>query len=300
MDNTQDHYTIHYQRYESAKETHRKKYELSKTKPEKPNARKHITWHHFVVGLILVASTIVSASHTLPVVFESYSFVDPIFVFPLVISTFVMVELAAIYWSYTRILKKHDDGNKIDIDKPLKFGVYLSVGAIFAFNGYGVLDTGLQLSGVVWEFVRLIIFFWVACIAPASAWLSGENLAIQSIKINQMNEQLMKQYEQDLEKWNADLENDWNSNMRNYGIKIKVDKPKQPQLQSGVGNVPQIPKNVQNGNKLESALEHYRKHPNDVKVSPNRLARQLGISKTYMYQARDLYYAEIGEDNETD
>jgi len=158
----------HAEKYEQAHNAHLRKYALMNPIPKEPKATSLITWHHWVVTLILIASAIVSASHTLPVALgvihnspntptetgpEQPEVIDYI----LAIATFVMIEVTAIYFAYSHIVNIGDSVGSKDVAQLLKRGMKFTVGAMLAINIYGVLSTSdlIQTTSTMWILIGI-------------------------------------------------------------------------------------------------------------------------------------------------
>ncbi len=243
MDNTNTPtvFEAHAERYEQAYNAHVRKWIIVNPRPKEPTASSLITWHHWVVGLILIASAIVSASHTLPVVLGEIDKIDNVDIsdpsaidYILAVATFIMIEVTAIYFAYSHITNSHNGIDIPDITQPLKVGVMFTVGAMFAINIYGVLSvTGLiETVSFIWKALGIGIYLWVACIPPVNAYLCGDVLAINVIQLKAQNEVYYNDYLDDMESWRTKLENSWNAKKKDYGVSIKVSVPSIPQTDS--------------------------------------------------------------------
>ena len=308
QEESQDIFIEHARRYEQAYHAHVKKYILFNPQPKEPEMTELITWHHWVVAVILIASAVISASHTLPVVLQGNEEMHPAVAFVLAVATFIMIELTAIYFSYAHVVSTSDEYQPHDKRKPLKIGVVSAAGAMFAINIYGVLDQSGKLPTdenfiVFWSWVAIFIYLWVASIPPINAYLCGDILAINVLGLKQENSVALDDYDEAMEQWRTSLENSWNNKKREYGDSIKVSKPMTPTLPhetENSGNKNNSSNSIPIGNNgmetgygfqrnssaLDKALEHYKNHPEDLKINPIELGERLGIGKSTMYKAR--------------
>jgi hypothetical protein len=277
----------HAQVYESAYNAHVKKYSLRNPPPQKPQAQMLISWHHVVVTIILIASALVSASHTLLVVFKAYpDQINPVLAGFLAFITFIMVEVTAVYLAYTDIIENTTIDETPSIKKPVRIGLFIVVGAMFAMNIYGVLNTSGTVSGGLWEIVGILIFLWVACIAPANAYIAGEILAIRVIDMQRQNAILEEDYIEALEKWNTSLDSSWNSKKKDYGVSIKVSKPTDNQPGIAV-NAPRLSASTSNqtdnrqmsgagyaksSTAVDNAVQWLKDNPDKIDLSLRQLA----------------------------
>lgn len=213
----------HAEQYENAYNAHLRKYALLNPMPKPPSKKSMITWHHYVVTVILIASAIVSASHTLPVVLGNNEL--DVISFILAVSTFIMIEITAIYFAYAHITTSHSGDSIPDITTPLKIGVMFTVGAMFAINIYGVLDAShLVQDSAIWQIIAVIIYLWIGCIPPVNAYLCGDVLAINVIQLQLESDVLYDEYLQSKNEWNERFERSWNSKKKDYGVSISVYK----------------------------------------------------------------------------
>lgn len=227
-EHTNEIYIQHAEQFEAAFDAHARKWILLNPKPQKPQMSRLITWHHAVIALILIASAIVSASHTLPVALKGNEDFPPAIAFILAIATFIMIELTAIYFAYTHIVSTAELDEMPDISQPLKIGVITTVGAMFAINVYSVLNnSGLIPDTVqpIWSLVGIGIYLWVASIPPVNAYLSGDVLAIHVLELKRVNAVAIDEYNDALENWRNSLQRSWDTKKRDYGVSLKVSKP---------------------------------------------------------------------------
>ncbi len=308
QEENKDIFIEHARRYEQAYHAHVKKYILFNPQPKEPVMTELITWHHWVVAVILIASAVISASHTLPVVLQGNEDMHPIIAFILAASTFIMIELTAIYFSYAHVVSTSDEYQPQDKRKPLKIGVISAAGAMFAINIYGVLDQSGKLPTdqnfiTLWSWVAIFIYLWVASIPPINAYLCGDILAINVLGLKQENSVALDDYDESMQAWRTSLENSWNNKKKEYGDTIKVSKPQTPTLPQRMESMENINNSTnsipigngkmessygfqRNSSALDKAMEHYINHPEDLESDPIELGVKLGIGKSTMYKAR--------------
>jgi hypothetical protein len=163
----------------------RKKFERYYTvKNPRPKARTS-AFVLYSLAVLVLASIIVSCSHTIPAFLATIEGDTPDAIKVIVaIAAFLMVEAALLVFSYTNVLWQNEaDSAEISRDtvrKRLKVGLYsvlvLAVGA----NLYSTLLDRFQ-SADWWDIFSFGVFVFVGASAPALAYIAGEVVAITAL-----------------------------------------------------------------------------------------------------------------------
>lgn len=195
-----------------------------------------------IVALVVmvIASVIVSASHTIPVFTKSIyadittlNFLQTVVVIVVALAAFAMLEVGIVALAYVLV----KDQFKRHPDRHVNVQVYIRAGLVLAFvvavmaNVYSVVGGTLndeQKGYVLWQGFQLVINVMVGISAPVLAFISGDVLAMQGVAALQQRRAVEMRYHADLNAWNENLNASWNAQKARWGVKVDVSVDRLP------------------------------------------------------------------------
>lgn len=269
--------------------------------PAKGLARheKTDTWLLYGLGVVLLGSVIVSASHTIPTFVKQDSLIG----YAVAISAFVMVEMAIIVMAFfTTRTSGHTDLNRVKrlANRGMWFVILIALLANLhhqlAINGFATVRLqGDTSPATIWELFSFGISVSVALCAPTMAFISGDVLAMMQLYRASAQVRLDSEYEQKYSEWNVSLNESWTRNKANYGATIKVERPSMPRLadvsiptdrqdktdnrQTGYGY-------SRNSNAVDTARQWLIDNPSQANLPVRQLAEMIGVGKDSVAKAR--------------
>ena len=264
-------------------------YEMRYPKPEGGLSR-------YVFGAViamLVASVIVSASETVPFFIGRNHDMHPVVTLAVAVSVVIMIEIAIIVTSH--LIVRFSKRNALPVVYLLFAALIIAMSVAVSANIVGQLE---RRSIWVNENINTIVSILAASAAPFMALIAGVVFAV-----------LEGSGKRELTEWRLKKNSAWTSHKRKYEMEITVSKPIPTALPGGmepVENVPSLPNSNSNwnsngnsgigysrkSNAMEKALEHYRMNPDDLERSPVTVAKEIGVSKSTMYNARNTIEEE--------
>lgn len=195
-----------------------------------------------IVALVVmvIASVIVSASHTIPVFTKSIyadiatlTFLQTVVVIVVALAAFAMLEVGIVALAYVLV----KDQFKRHPDRHVNVQVYIRAGLVLAFvvavmaNVYSVVGGTLddeQKGYALWQGFQLLIDVLVGISAPVLAFISGDVLAMQGVAALQQRRAVETRYQVDLATWNENLNASWNAQKARWGVKVDVSVDRLP------------------------------------------------------------------------
>jgi hypothetical protein len=298
----------------------RKKFERYYTvKNPRPKARTS-AFVLYSLAVLVLASIIVSCSHTIPAFLATIEGDTPDAIKVIVaIAAFLMVEAALLVFSYTNVLWQNEaDSAEISRDtvrKRLKVGLYsvlvLAVGA----NLYSTLLDRFQ-SADWWDIFSFGVFVFVGASAPALAYIAGEVVAITALLDRRENAGQLAIWQDAQEaEWDKVLARFNRAQLRGGQTPIAIERPvqtdqtddqtdrqtpvyqtfeqaladRQPDTrQTPARPADRQPSSTDAADKFNRAVRHYEQNPSDIHRSPREVGKELvpAIGKDTMYAAR--------------
>lgn len=246
--------------------------------------------------VMLIAAVIVSARHNIPFFLGKTPDDVPgqIITVIIAISVVAMVEIGLV--KLGEFIIEYLDIEFVQWLRPwlLLIGLFLLLTVAIFSN---VLDQLTVKNIAVNENLKTAITILAGLTAPIMALITGVIFASLELKVAQ-----------DQNLWNKKFQQQWRTFKTQNEISITVQAPPIQALER-VESVPQLPNSNSNWNgngksgsgfqrvssAMEQALEHYRNNPDDLKRSPLKVCKEVGVSKSTMYDAKKIVESEIGE-----
>lgn len=214
--------------YMDALAVHMLRYEATHPKPEAPVLERSRLWIKGALAVVVGASLVVSASHTIPT-FVGQLQGDSRNV--VAIAAFIMVEGTLIVGSYLL--------HRLHVAWPW-LGRYMLIAAvIFAFliAVAGNLHHRLELAGFAqgqaWVVFDLLTSIVVGIAPPVIALISMEVLAMLAIDDERRHARAHAAYQSQLDAWTEGMRRSWDSQKRKRGaVSVVVEHPNSSAVQS--------------------------------------------------------------------
>lgn len=232
-------------------------YELQNPPPIAPNTTKSIPLQErLVIGalaVIMLASIIVSAAHTIPMFTSTVNFAGnwQKLEYLVGISTLIMVEMAMIVFSYFRIKVNPKEVETSEIKNKALAAIGIAAIIATSANVYSVFDNfyfsasdTLEETTPISDTSRPVSFSEVSTVkdtnpimdgakiaisvligfgAPLQAFVAGDILGVLLVMVQSQASRDYKTYEQRLAGWNIARDEKWNNVKASYILKVKKD-----------------------------------------------------------------------------
>lgn len=196
-------------------------------------ARKYATNNktmYQLLGLLVVASMVVSGSHTVPVFADSLPTGTPAFLKLLVsVAAFIAIEVAILVYAYQRVEKAHADNPDMskDVQRLMGYGLILAIAVALGANVYSVLKPHMTGGGLkqIWDMVSIVVAVLVGISAPVLAFIAGELFGLMNVQARERKVFILKEYENAIEAWESELRDAWARDRAKWGAKVSVERP---------------------------------------------------------------------------
>lgn len=246
--------------------------------------------------IVMIASVIVSASHTILAVVKTPTIVGYVVGF----SFFIMVELAIIIFAFftTRMTTINSkDTVKRLTTKVMFFVLAIAIGAniheVLQQNGFAIVTGD---GAIAWKLFDFGLSLLVALSAPVVAFVTGEVLAILHVYNAGMQSRLDAEHDKAMEAWRQSANTKWAHEKRNYGAVIRVESVPVAMLTDD--NSANLIKN--NGLtrqkpsvRLDTALAYLREHPEALTIAPRKLEEVVGVGYGTIHKAQVMLRSEV-------
>jgi len=237
--------------------------------------------------VMVVASIIVSGSRTVE------EFGGGVIGF----SAFVMLEGAIVTYAFFRTRTGFDEARIEDVRKLAKRGLMLAFGVAVAANIHAVLKAhGIVMS----SYVVTIINLFVAISAPTLAFISGDVMALETMRITNRKRRIETDYQDKLDAWAEALNKSWQGQQSKWGVKIEVENERTVIPKADTGSRSLSALSEADGQRTDSGhgygtgytkrtdartrvVEHLEAYPADMVIPVRELAEKLGVGKTTVY-----------------
>lgn len=214
------------------------------------------------------------------------------------IAAFVMLECSIVAFAFIRTRSHFDKKRMEDVRKLTNRGLWLAFVVALAAN----IHATLKQNGVVTaEWINTTILLMVAFSAPTLAFISGDIMALEYMRINQRNKEIEESNKSEFEAWAEGLNKSWQSQQGRWGVKIEVENERVvvPSASNGRSNGIPLESSVENGRAIipsASTLGHTKQpdatekvkaylleFPEAINMKPLELASMLGVGKSTVY-----------------
>lgn len=204
------------------------------------------------------------------------------------VSAFVMLEGAIVAYAFVRTRINFDDSRMDNVrtlaNRGLKFAFIIAVVA----NVHSVLKgQGIVTPPVV----TIIILILVAISAPTLAFISGDIMALETMKNAYKIRKAKAAYDQAVKDWNEGLDTAWSREKKNWGV--KVDFENMPKIEASVTAVSSVSDTSVTAPKkkspeLEKALEWFKINPDQLEAKSRDLVELVGVSHMTINRAQRI------------
>lgn len=267
--------------------------QTNRTPPRKTYVNRNY-YARLAIGGVMIAASVVSASHTIPVFAGDMdgTWVEGIIHLFVGIAAFVMGEMALASYAYTGVMRHFRDTGEepASLKALLRWGVGVPVVIMVAANvSHQFQTSGEYIDPRIMSGIRLAI----ALAAPLMAYISGEVFATFEVG-DRIDEAKLEKENADAESaWEDRCRAAWDRNKHLYGGKIRVEPVPVPQISVSApvsavrGADGQRTDNHGYGTGYTKRMDardmirtHLQENPDDLSMTVRELADKLGRSKT--------------------
>lgn len=272
-----DDYAI---RHNAAYTVFRQTYELENPRPSIETVSRDVVSLIIILALTIVsiASIIVSGSRTI----EEFG--------GGLIGTIAFVMIEGGIMAYGFFIARRN-ANKERLKNTVKWamaGLVLTVIVGLGANADAVLKKhGINIPTEVNIFINLL----VALSAPTLAFISSDVLAIELMATEIRRRDAILEHDKKLKKWLKDMNATWRGEQRNWGAKIKIEKPEQPKIEA-VSHVSVTPDTIDTKEKKPSkemlkAIQWLELNPEALNRPSRELTQDIGVSHMTIFRAQE-------------
>lgn len=271
-------------------------YALTNPKPDSAPYQKHNNWTRYAIGGVMVASSIVSANHTIPT-FAGDDKQGIALLFGIVagVAAFFMSEMALATFAYYGVLRHyraHQTEPK-SIQWLVGGGVFIPLIVMASANIFHEFKSnGLSIAPLI----ETVITLAISLSAPIMGYISGEIFAALEVNDRIDNAKYLFDQKQEQEKWEEKCRAAWGRSKGNYGGNIRVEPlPNSiPQLSIGMngmenaGNQQFLPSKSSIGHTKKPMAsqivkEFFENNPDALSRDPIEISQELGVGKSTVY-----------------
>jgi hypothetical protein len=271
----------------------RRLYVVTTPPPEKEAYQSDNQFIRVVLGIILVASMVVSGSHTIATFANGSSVVHMIVGF----AAFCMLELTLAAFAFVGTQRHY----RVEQSEPKSFKRFIFAGVVipFAVMILGNIDDTFHSRGIeIGGGLKIVILLGVGLSGPLLAFIVGDVLAMYSVIDRVQRRRHDKAYQEELKTWEEGLRRSWASKARDYGgqVKVSVDRVPNsiPELSNGMngmenaGNQRVLPAKSSIGHTkkpmaAQIVKEFFQTNPDALSRDPIEVAAELGVGKSTVY-----------------
>lgn len=261
-------------------------------------------WIKVALCVVLVASIIVSGSHTIPTFADGDTLIKGI----VGVSAFFMVEVAIVALEFIRTQRHY----RIAREEPASLGYFIVAGLVVAVAValLGNMEYMLSSHGIlITDGLRLIILLGMALSAPLLAFLVGGILAMYAVMDRVGLRRHNDAFDTDMQAWEDGLRRAWNANKGRLGggMQIQVERPSAGQLDGRTADSVQPVLSARTGadgqrtdtghgyqrnaSGKEVVRQWLAEHPEDIGEKVRVLAERLGVGRTTVSEVQREYKA---------
>lgn len=286
MSENQDSLLIQYDelatRHNAAFAAFRTIYESKLPVPVMPDVERESIFVPAALVIMIVASVLVSGSRT--IVEFGGGLVG--------VSAFVMLEGAIIAYAFFHTRTAFQESSMENVRKLAKIGLILAFTVAVFANVHAVLK---DKAVIVSTWVNTAILVSVGISAPTLAFISGEIMALETMRNTYRLRKAKEAHRKALAEWSEVLNASWAREKSKWGIKIEVSKsvpdsiPSIPLERNGMENQVSLPSRSILGHSKQpqaSAIvrDYLDANPDAIQIDPRDLAVQLGVGKSTAYK----------------
>jgi len=206
-------------RHNAAYAAFRTIYEAKSPAPTMPTVERDSIFVPIALVVMIVASVIVSGSRT--IIEFGGGLVG--------VSAFVMLEGAIVAYAFFHTRTDFQESRINDVRKLAKIGLVLAFAVAVAANIHAVLkERGVDVDGRV----NTVILIAVAISAPALAFISGDIMALETLRNSHKTRRVKEAHQKALTEWMDGLNTAWTREKSRWGVKIEVSRADSPTMDS--------------------------------------------------------------------
>jgi hypothetical protein len=272
-------------RYNTAYAAFKSIYETKNIAPINETVERESVFVPVALMVMIIASVIVSGSRT--VLEFGGGLVG--------LSAFVMLEGAIVAYAFVRTRINFSDERMDGVRTLANRGLALASIVAVAANVHSVIKG----AGVVTpEAVTVIILILVAISAPTLAFISGDIMALETMRNSYRKRKAEVAYSQAVKDWNNGLDTAWAREKKSWGVKVDFDNMQQ--IQATVTPVPDVTLQDLHTAKKESpalkkALAWFELNPDQIDATSRSLVESIGVSHMSISRAQRIIKGEIEE-----
>lgn len=282
-----DEYGQIVERYDLAYEAHQAMYAKRNPTPQRQITQRDDKALFAAVILMVAASVIVSASHTLPVFMSPLADLPEVARFFVAIAAFCMMEAGLVSLAYVWVKSKYAENP----DEQMRVGRWIRL-ALFLIFLVAVLSNVFHVVGKTfedtdtpfWRGFMLVISVLIGVSAPVLAFISGEVLAMLTVTELQRQAAIERQYQAALDEWTAALNVSWERQKARLGVRIKVEADTPPDSRALSNGRPIGQASGQawtrQADASQQVLDYLEVNPDALRLTVRQLAEQVGVSKS--------------------
>lgn len=267
-------------------------YEAKLPPPQMPQIERESIFVPIALVVMIVASVIVSGSRT--IIEFGGGLVG--------VSAFVMLEGAIVAYAFFHTRTDFQESRIADVRRLAKIGLVLAFAVAVAANIHAVLkERGVDVDGRV----NTAILIAVAISAPSLAFISGDIMALETMRNSYKARKVKDAHAAALTAWMDGLNAAWAREKGKWGVKVEVSRADSQQtdshLLSGV-SVLSVSEQTDNGQTAHSGYGHTRTpdgqakvieylniNPDHAKMPSRELAKLIGVGHDTANKGRNTW-----------
>lgn len=271
-------------------------YEAKLPAPVMPQVERESIFVPIALVVMIIASVVVSGSRT--IVEFGGGLVG--------VSAFVMLEGAIVAYAFFHTRTDFQESRIADVRRLAKIGLILAFAVAVAANVHAVLKSkNVETS----EWVNTGILILVAVSAPTLAFISGDIMALETLRNAFKARKAKDTYQAELAAWSKALNEVWAREKSKWGVKVEVSRPDSPQVDNFQLSSAVRPVDMdtdgrqfatgQGYNKRTDARAmiwtHLEQNPRDAELKVRELAEKIGVGKSTVAEVLKEYRMQRGE-----
>lgn len=246
-------------------------------------------WIKAALAVVLVASMIVSGSHTIP----TFAGGDNVLKAIIGIAGFFMLEVAIVAFEFIRTQRHY----RVVREEPATLNFFLKAGLGLALMVLLTVQVEYMLTqgGIsIHDNVRLFILVSMAIGAPLLAFFTGGILAMYSVMDRVQLRRHTEAWQAEMQQWEDELRRSWQANKAKFGgrVSVTVERPSavsEERLLS-VSTQTDTRQTGAGYNRVSSAVDIARQwltdNPDKADMPVRQLADMIGVGKDSVAKAR--------------
>ena len=148
-------------------------------------------------------------------------------------AAFIMLEGAIIAYAFFRTRLNLDEQRVEGVRKKAERGLALAFAITLLANIHTVLkNAGIELPSLfgldTQSAVNIVVSLAVAISAPSLAFISGDILALETLRNRQQRKRVEDEYQAALNQWAAALNEQWSREKARWGVSVRVEAERPP------------------------------------------------------------------------